>query len=25
VEEVFELALDGWIRPEKRKKPRSGR
>ncbi|BDU75031.1 endopeptidase La [Mesoterricola silvestris] len=23
VEEVFEMALDGWIRPEKRKKPRA--
>jgi len=23
VEEVFEIALEGWIRPEKRKKPKT--
>ena len=23
VEEVFEIALEGWVRPEKRKKPRT--
>jgi ATP-dependent Lon protease len=25
VEEVFEIALEGWIRPEKRKKPRAAK